>query len=215
MKIRRIAMIVVALAFLLVASSAVNAADYHIKVVNGLGSNLYEDKGIDILYKATKDDTVFIHLMSPGGTVIYGIGYLNAIKMSKAKIVTINEGAAYSLAAMILMHGDEIVIGDYSRTLFHLANRNGVVVELSNPTQILVARMLDEKVAHILTDEEQWDLVRGKDIILSAEQMRNRLKYPVNKQGSLITKYKIAALAEQQGSIVHKILKETVKRIFE
>jgi len=61
-----------------------------------------------------------VRLNSPGGDVFDGIAIYNRLKQHKAKIVVHIDGLAASIASIIALAGDEIVMGEGSLMMIHL-----------------------------------------------------------------------------------------------
>ena len=89
-----------------------------------VGSSMWED-GIDIknVAQALKDlgsvKNITIHLNSVGGNVFDGIAIYNLLKRSPAKKTVIVEGLAASIASIIMLAGDEIIIGEGAYVMIH------------------------------------------------------------------------------------------------
>lgn len=64
-------------------------------------------------------DTIHIRINSPGGYVFEGLAIYNTIAASKKKIITYNDGLAASMAALILLAGDEIHAFQNSLLMIH------------------------------------------------------------------------------------------------
>lgn len=64
-------------------------------------------------------DTIHIRLNSPGGLVFEGLAIYNTIFGSKKKIITYNDGLCASMAALILLAGDEIHSFQNSLLMIH------------------------------------------------------------------------------------------------
>lgn len=70
--------------------------------------------------KAKANDLVCLHIDTNGGRMDLMYKIANAIKDSKATVITVNEGRAYSAGAVIAIHGDKIVARPGSKYMFHL-----------------------------------------------------------------------------------------------
>lgn len=62
-----------------------------------------------------------VRINSPGGAVFDGIAILNAIRGHDAKVTTVIDGLAASIASVIAMGGDEIVMNKNSQMMIHNA----------------------------------------------------------------------------------------------
>ena len=69
-------------------------------------------------------DTVHIRISSPGGYVDEGLAIYNTIFSSKKRIITYNDGLCASMAAIILLSGDEIHA--YRNSLLMIHNCSGM-----------------------------------------------------------------------------------------
>lgn len=65
---------------------------------------------------------IFVHINSYGGEVAEGVAIYNALRSHSAKVTTICEGFACSIASVIFMAGDERVMRDSSLLMLHNAS---------------------------------------------------------------------------------------------
>ena len=73
-----------------------------------------ELQGLDV-------DTINVHINSYGGEVAEGLAIYNMLKNHKAKVNTICDGFACSIAAVIFMAGDERIMNNASLLMVHNA----------------------------------------------------------------------------------------------
>ncbi len=64
-------------------------------------------------------ETINVRINSPGGDVFDGITIYNRLKQHKAKVVVYIDAIAASIASIIAMAGDEIVMGEGSQIMIH------------------------------------------------------------------------------------------------
>lgn len=70
--------------------------------------------------EAYKDiNEIHIHINSAGGSIVDGFSLIGAMTNSTKKIVTINDGVALSMGAIIFISGQERVMKDYSILMLH------------------------------------------------------------------------------------------------
>jgi len=90
------------------------ATIYIYGVIGGVDSNTWEEINTANLFSnAFRDleqnaDTIHVRINSPGGYVFEGLAIYNTIIASEKKIITYNDGLCASMAALILLSGDEI-----------------------------------------------------------------------------------------------------------
>ena len=66
-----------------------------------------------------KGGTINIRINSPGGSVFDGMAIFNAIKQHKTKTVVYIDGIAASIASVIALAGDEVVMADNAFMMIH------------------------------------------------------------------------------------------------
>ena len=66
--------------------------------------------------------TIELHLNSPGGDVFDGIAIKNALQQHSARVVVHVDGLAASIASVIAMSGDEIVMHPGAQMMIHDAS---------------------------------------------------------------------------------------------
>jgi len=64
-------------------------------------------------------ETLNVRINSPGGDVFDGITIYNRLKQHKAKKVVYIDGMAASIASIIAMAGDEVIIGEGAQVMIH------------------------------------------------------------------------------------------------
>lgn len=65
-------------------------------------------------------EEINVRINSPGGDVFDGVAIYNRLKQHKAKVIVHIDGLAASIASIIALAGDEIIIGDGALFMVHL-----------------------------------------------------------------------------------------------
>lgn len=68
---------------------------------------------------ALEADAITVRINSFGGSVSDGLAIYNALKRHPAHVTTVNEGAAMSIASLILMAGDTVEMGENTLLMIH------------------------------------------------------------------------------------------------
>lgn len=68
---------------------------------------------------ALEADAITVRVNSFGGSVSDGLAIYNALKRHPAQVTTVNEGAAMSIASLILMAGDVVEMGENTLLMIH------------------------------------------------------------------------------------------------
>lgn len=142
---------------------------------------------IDMFYRismADPADTIFVHLNTPGGQLDTGVQLINALQNTPAKVVTILEGMTYSLATLVFLVGDEMVVNDHCMMMFHnfnggiMGKGNEITLELE-ATNKWFAALAKQIYIPFLTDDEVHRLSRGEDIWMQSPEIRRRLAHMI------------------------------------
>lgn len=98
---------------------------------------------------------VIISLHSPGGDANSMLEFLTLLREHRGKVITINEGKAYSAAAIIYALGDIKVARAGSVTLFHSVQfQSNETLNVETLTEMLrFARDWNQKIYDMLVDE--------------------------------------------------------------
>lgn len=134
------------------------------------------------LRNATETDLILLHINSPGGDFNTGLQIVNNVRASSARVVTILEARAYSMAALIFLSGDELVVHDNCQLMFH--QYSGIFAGKGNEQQAQVTavnawfeKVMTRICAPFLSDAEIDRIVKGSDLWLDSEDIRRRLQH--------------------------------------
>ena len=132
------------------------------------------------LRTAGDTDLIYLHLNSPGGDFNTGLQIINNIAASSARVVTILEARAYSMAALIFLSGDELIVHDNCQIMFH--TYSGIFAGKSNEQQAEIAavgRWFEKVMRRIctpfLTDDEVNLILKGADYWIDSDDITRRL----------------------------------------
>ena len=155
------------------------AAEFHYYLSGAVGpAEDYVDL-LDLLYGGRPNDTVYIHLNTPGGSLDTTLQILNAINTSASQVVTVADGSVASAGTLILFSGDGIMINPFSYAMLH-DGAEGLIGKLSeNLKQAqFSSRFVRELCHHVyqpfFTEEEVDSILDGKDMWLTATELNER-----------------------------------------
>lgn len=133
------------------------------------------------LRTAGETDLVYLHLNSSGGDFNTGLQIINNVRASSARVATILEARAYSMAALIFLSGDELIVHDNCQLMFHIYS--GIFAGKGNEQQaeVLAIGNWFEKVmtrlcTPFLTDREVKSILKGADLWMDSDEIRHRLQ---------------------------------------
>lgn len=137
-------------------------------------------EAIDAIRVAPEADTIVIHITSFGGATCIADNYIEAIRDSRAHIITKAIGTVASAGTMVWLAGHERVAADFSKFLFHNV-RGGGFEDIHN-----LKRYLDSTVKYslggyrklyldILTEKEVEEIYSGQEVHILGQEMQKRL----------------------------------------
>jgi ATP-dependent protease ClpP protease subunit len=138
---------------------------------------------IDLLSRlrnAEPSDSIFIHLNTPGGYVDSGVQIINAMRDCPARIVTVLDGTVCSMGSLIFLAADEYIVHDNTRLMFHnysggtYGKGNEQIAQLESTVEWFTA-MFYEICYPFLTEDELDAIVKGQDLWLNSEDIKDRL----------------------------------------
>lgn len=156
-------------------------ADFHYYLSGPVGEAAQYVDLIDILYSGKEADTVYIHLNTPGGSLDTTIQILNAIKASNATVITVADGVVASAGTLILLSGHSVAIQPFSYAMFHdgaerMMGKLNENLKQANFAAAFLKKLYHEVYNPFLSKKEIDDIIGGKDLWLTAEELTNRLK---------------------------------------
>lgn len=132
------------------------------------------------LRTASDTDLIYLHINSAGGDFNTGLQIINNIVSSNARVVTTLEARAYSMAALIFLCGDELIIHDNCQLMFH--TYSGSFVGKGNEQQAEVAavgqwfeKVISRICSPFLSDGEIGRILKGSDLWMDSDEIRRRL----------------------------------------
>ena len=104
-----------------------NEKEADLMIYGDITSWPWEEMGEVSAYNLSKElaeldvDRINVYINSYGGEVAEGLAIHNALKRHKARVVTVCDGFACSIASVIFMAGDERIMNESSLLLIHNA----------------------------------------------------------------------------------------------
>ena len=122
-------------------------------------------------------DTINVHISSYGGEVKEGLAIYNALKNHKAKVRTICDGFACSIASVIFMAGEERIMNEASLLMVHNAWTYGAgnaaeLRKLADDMEKITQASVNAYMAHSsLSEEEVKALLDAETWLLPSEAL--------------------------------------------
>jgi len=151
-------------------------------------------EAINIVRTASSNDTIVFVINSPGGYIDIMDAFLHAIDISEARVISAEiAGEACSAAAILALACDELYVTYNSVMLIHSmrAGYYGKVQDLEHYTDM--SKIQNNRIAtryykHFLTDDEIDDVLTGKELWLTAEEIEERWKMKAEENGKELEK---------------------------
>lgn len=149
---------------------------------------------IHVIRTATPNDTICIHLNTPGGRLDTGVQLISAIRSSEARIVTILDGVAHSMGALLFLCGHEMIIHDHAQLMFHtysggVFGKGSDIRGQTDATEDWFRIIANDICYPFMSKKEIQRMLKGEDFWFQTEQIEQRL----TKMGEVL-----AAKAKEQ-----------------
>lgn len=133
----------------------------------------------ELLNNAAEEDTIRIHINSYGGRVHTAVQLMNAIRNTRACVVTSMEGQCYSAATLIFLAGDifeaaphsAFLAHDYSNGVYGEGHKLAAQIEFDKSWFEAIARDI---YRNFLSEDEISKVLKGQDLWLNSEQVIER-----------------------------------------
>ena len=160
-------------------------AEYSLKQISfylseAIGDPLDYAEMIHTIRTAGENDSIKLHLNTPGGNVSTGIQIINAIRESAATVITVLDGEAYSMGAILFLSGDIQQVGDNGQLMFHMYSSGLIGKGNEQLAAVLSAgksygKLLENVCSPFLTDDEIEDVLNGRDLWIDSDEVIERL----------------------------------------
>jgi ATP-dependent protease ClpP protease subunit len=140
-------------------------------------------KYIDMIHRihiAGPDDIIHIHLNTIGGMLNTGVQIINAMQSSKAHTIVSIEADCYSLGTLIFLAADEYVVHDNCLIMLHnfsggVSGKGHEQFAQLEATQLWFTSLAKKLYIPFISSEEFERILKGEDVWLHAEEIRERL----------------------------------------
>lgn len=132
------------------------------------------------LRTASATDLVYLHINSPGGDFNTGLQIINNMLASEARVVTVLEARAYSMAAFVFLSGDELIVHDNCQLMFHTYSGSFAGKGNEQLAEVQALGAWFEKVttricSPFLSAADIDRILKGSDLWMDSDEIRHRL----------------------------------------
>ena len=141
-------------------------------------------------------DVVVLHINSEGGDVWAAIQFLRVLQETKALTVASVEGMCMSAATMIFLACRRHEITQHSMFLFHnysgvAIGKGGEMFDLVDHAKGWSEKLLRNVYGEFLTEHEIVDILKGKDLYMSGEDVAKRMQLRQSEQSLVSSASKV------------------------
>lgn len=136
---------------------------------------------IHLIRTASAVDTIYIHLNTPGGRLDTGVQIISAIRATEARVVTVLDGVAHSMGALLFLCGHELVVHEHSQLMFHtysggVFGKGSDIVGQTEATEQWFRAIATDVCYPFMTRNEIKRMLRGEDFWFQFDQIDARIK---------------------------------------
>lgn len=151
----------------------------HIFLTEAIENPTFYAGTILALRTASAEDTVYLHINTPGGSLDTALMIRDAIKKSKGTVIGVLSGHVVSAGTVIACACDELEVGDdlsfmchaYSGTLEGTSTQMEDIYEFRKRN---FTTQMNNIYGNFLTPDEIKRLINGRDVWLNSEEVRER-----------------------------------------
>ncbi len=130
---------------------------------------------------ATANDTINLHINSPGGSLATALQFFRCLGETGATIVASVEGECMSAATIIMMQADAYLISPHSMFMFHnysggVFGKGGEMMDQLEFERDWSTNLLHDVYKDFLTEDEVNTILDNRDIWLTSDEVSDRLK---------------------------------------
>ena len=135
---------------------------------------------ITVLHNATEDDTVVLNINSQGGMLDSAIAIVDALRNTRATTIAIITGSCYSAASIVALSCNHVEVGDYATIMIHdgsygVVSKSTDIVNRASFENRFIRKLFTEVYLPFISESELEDVMRGLDLWLTAEEVKERL----------------------------------------
>jgi len=135
---------------------------------------------------ATSNDTINMHINSPGGSLATALQFFRCLGESQATIVASIEGECMSAATILMMQADAYFISPHSMFMFHnysggVFGKGGEMMDQLEFERLWSTNLLHDVYKDFLTEDEVNTILDNKDIWLTSDEVSERLQTRADK----------------------------------
>lgn len=162
---------------------------------------------IHVIRTASPNDTISIHLNTPGGRLDTGVQLISAIRSSEARIVTILDGVAHSMGALLFLCGHEMIIHDHAQLMFHtysggVFGKGSDIRGQTDATEDWFRIIANDICYPFMTKKEIQRMLKGEDFWFQTEQIETRL----TKMGEILAAKAKEQIAEMETAEINQMI---------
>ena len=154
---------------------------------------------------AGPDDYIVLYINSHGGDMFTAIQLLNCMADTQATVVGRIEGACMSAATMIFLSCDRFMLGPNSMFMIHnysggTIGKGGEMYDNITFERRWSKKLFKEIYEDFLTQKEIANVLDGKDLWLTTEEVHDRLVKRKEKHEKIVAKEAADVIAELMGA---------------
>ena len=142
------------------------------------------EKYVDVfetIRNAGENDTIYLHINSPGGNAFTAIQFLRVLSDTKATVIASVEGLCMSAATLIFMAARHHEVTNHSMFMFHnyasrVEGKGGEMKDHILHHSTWGEELYHDIYAEFLSKEEIQQILNGKDLYMGSKDVAKRLE---------------------------------------
>ena len=157
---------------------------HDIYLLGSIKSPNYYMEVFNLIENASPHDVINIFINSPGGSLWAAMEFISVIMRSECHIHASIEGEAHSAASLIFLACDTYSVPEFASMLCHYfssgySGKGGEISQWSQHLEKHYKNIFKDLYKNFLTEAELSEMVNGKDLWLTGNEIVKRLKVKV------------------------------------
>jgi len=162
---------------------------------------------IHVIRSATPNDTIRIHLNTPGGRLDTGVQLISAIRSTEAKVITVLDGVAHSMGALLFLCGHEMIVHDHCQLMFHtysggVMGKGSDIRGQTEATEDWFSEIAYDICYPFMTRNEIKRMLKGEDFWFQTAAVEQRLE----KMFDILNKERLAEIAKAEENEINQMI---------
>lgn len=160
-----------------------NSHEYSLYIYSEIFDPIFYSKLFEIIRMLTENDTLHVHINSPGGSITTLVAFINVIQECEADVTMYIDGFAESAAAVLAFAGNKLIVSEHAGVMFHNIHTSSILMQDSGrvkasieSAQSIYKNLLTKFCSNVLSKGDIKNIIdRGTELYFTGQEIRKIL----------------------------------------